>query len=214
MSSFNMIIGIVPRDYAELLTNAAVEAGAQGGTISRGKGTASNNFLQILGFGDSNKDIVYVLAAESKTKKIMNSMIQVSSEKKQPFGIIFSTRVSKFIKAGSVTGKENDMADTTHQLITIIVNKGYADDAMAAARNAGATGGTILSARGTAKPGDEKFFGMDIVPEKDMILILAENAKVHGIIEAVQSLECLKKPGIGIAFSNPAENFTILGKQK
>ena len=106
------------------------------------------------------------------------------------------------------------MADTTHQLITIIVNKGYADDAMAAARNAGATGGTILSARGTAKPGDEKFFGMDIVPEKDMILILAENAKVQGIIEAVQSLECLKKPGIGIAFSNPAENFTILGKQK
>ena len=214
MSSFNMIIGIVPRDYAELLTNAAVEAGAQGGTISRGKGTASNNFLQILGFGDSNKDIVYVLAAESKTKKIMNSMIQASSEKKQPFGIIFSTRVSKFIKAGSVTGKEDDMADTTHQLITIIVNKGYADDAMAAARNAGATGGTILSARGTAKPGDEKFFGMDIVPEKDMILILAENAKVQGIIEAVQSLECLKKPGIGIAFSNPAENFTILGKQK
>lgn len=214
MSSFNMIIGIVPRDQAELLTKAAVEAGAQGGTISRGKGTAANNFLQILGFGDSNKDIVYVLASEAETKKIMNGMIQAAQEKKQPFGIIFSTKVSKFIKAGSVTGKEDDMADTTHQLITVIVNKGFADDAMAAARNAGATGGTILSARGTAKTGDEKFFGMDIVPEKDMLMILAENSKVQAILEAVQNLECLNKPGIGIAFTNPAENFTLLGKKK
>lgn len=214
MSSFNMIVGIVPRDEAELLTSAAVQAGAMGGTISRGKGTGANNFLQILGFADSNKDIVYVLVPEEQTPSIMNSMILAAAEKKQPFGIIFSTKVSQFIKAGSVTGKEDTMADTTHQLITIIVNKGFADDAMAAARNAGATGGTILSARGTAKSGDEKFFGMDIVPEKDMLMILAENSKVQGILDAVRNLECLSKPGIGIAFTNPAENFTLLGKKK
>lgn len=214
MSSFNMIFGIVPRDEAELLTNAALHAGAQGGTISRGKGTGANNFLQILGFGDSNKDIVYVLVPEEQTKTIMDAMIFAAAEKKQPFGIVFSTKVSQFMKAGLLTGKEDTMADTTHQLITIIVNKGFADDAMAAARNAGATGGTILSARGTAKSGDEKFFGMDIVPEKDMLLILAENSKVQDILDAVRNLECLSKPGIGIAFTNPAENFTLLGKKK
>lgn len=214
MSSFNMIFGIVPREQAELLTNAAVQAGAQGGTISRGKGTAASTFLQILGFGDSNKDIVYVLVPEAQTKTIMDAMILAAADKKQPFGIVFSTRVSQFIKAGSVTGKEDKMADTTHQLITIIVNKGFADDAMAAARAAGATGGTVLSARGTARAGDEKFFGMDIVPEKDMLMILAENSKVDAILEAVKSLDCLNKPGIGIAFTNPAENFTLLGKKK
>ena len=61
MSSFNMIIGIVPRGSAELLTHAAAEAGAGGGTISRGKGTAANSILQLLGFADSDKDLVYVL---------------------------------------------------------------------------------------------------------------------------------------------------------
>ena len=214
MSSFNMIIGIVPQDCGELLTHAAVDSGAQGGTISRGKGTAASTFLQILGFGDSNKDIVYILVPAESTKKIMDSMIQASADKKQPFGILFSTKVSQFVKSGKSTGKEDNMSETTHQLITLIVNKGYADDAMAAARDAGATGGTILTARGTARAGDEKFFGVEIVPEKDMVLILAENSKVKPIMDAVCALDCLSKPGSGIAFTNPAENFTLLGKKK
>lgn len=106
------------------------------------------------------------------------------------------------------------MHETTHQMITIIVNKGFADDAMAAARKAGAGGGTIMNARGTAKPGDETFFGMEIVPEKDMIMIVAENSKVQAILDAVRELPCLAQPGSGIAFACPAENFTVLGKKK
>lgn len=210
---YDMIMGIVPRDCGEILTHAAVDAGAHGGTISRGKGTSANTFLQILGIADSNKDIVYVLVPSENTKKIMNAMEESSSEKKQPFGILFSTKVSQFVKSGKATGKDENMTETTHQLITIIVNKGYAEDAMAAARNAGATGGTILSARGTARPGDDTFFGVEIVPEKDMLLVLVENAKANQIIDAVKELECLSKPGSGIVFSNPAENFTLLGKK-
>lgn len=102
--------------------------------------------------------------------------------------------------------------NTTHKLITIIVNRGFAEDAMDAARKAGAGGGTIINARGTAKEGDAKFFGMEIIPEKDMIFVLAENEKADAILEAVRTLPCLSKPGSGIAFASPAENFTLLGK--
>ena len=147
-------------------------------------------------------------------KPIMDAMILASSEKKQPFGIIFTLGVNSFLKAGTITGKDDTNMETTHQLITVIVNKGFADDAMAAARKAGAGGGTIMNARGTARPGEETFFGMEIVPEKDMILILAENAKVQPILDAIKALPCLEKPGTGIAFACPAENFTVLGKKK
>ena len=191
-----------------------MEAGAGGGTISRGKGTAANSFLQILGLADSDKDLIYVLASSEKMKPIMDAMILASSEKKQPFGIIFTLGVNSFLKAGTITGKDDTNMETTHQLITVIVNKGFADDAMAAARKAGAGGGTIMNARGTARPGEETFFGMEIVPEKDMILILAENAKVQPILDAIKALPCLEKPGTGIAFACPAENFTVLGKKK
>ncbi|MBQ5470404.1 MAG: P-II family nitrogen regulator [Treponema sp.] len=215
MSSYQLIIGIVPRNYAELLTNAANQAGARGASITRGRGTAANTFLQILGFGDSAKDLVYVVAPEDQVQVLSDAMINASLEKKQPFGVLFSVPVTDFIKTGINEQEESKMNEsTTHKLITVIVNKGYADDAMDAARKAGATGGTILSARGTAKPGDEKFFGLEIVPEKDMILIVAENQKANDIISAIQNLPCLANPGSGIAFASPAQNFTLLGKSK
>ncbi len=214
MSPYNMIIAIVPRGSAELITHAAVDAGAGGGTVSRGKGTAATSILQILGFADSDKDLVYILTAADKTEPVLNAMKDAASDKKQPFGIIFTVGVNSFIKAGTVSGRNENMTETTHQLITIIVNKGFADDAMAAARKAGAGGGTIMNARGTARPGDETFFGMEIVPEKDMIVIVAENSKVQPILDAIKELPCLAKPGSGIAFASPAENFTLLGKKK
>lgn len=215
MNSYQLIVGIVPRNYGELLTHAATNAGARGASISMGRGTEANTLLQILGFGDSAKDLVYVVSPSNQTKVLCDAMYEASLEKKQPFGILFTLPVTDFIRTGKTENQEYNMNEsTTHKLITVIVNKGYADDAMDAARKAGATGGTILNARGTAKPGDEKFFGMEIVPEKDMILIVAENSKADQIINAIQELPCLATPGSGIAFASPAQNFTLLGKSK
>lgn len=218
MAFFDLIMSIVPRNSGELLTHAAAKADAGGGTVAMGRGTASNSFLQMLGFGDAAKDIVYILTDSSRTQTIKNALVDACLEKKRPFGILFSTKVSHFIKTGSVSGdakEENVMAEkSTHKLITIIVNRGFAEDAMDAARKAGAGGGTIINARGTAKEGDEKFFGMEIIPEKDMVLILSENEKADAILDAVRTLPCLAKPGSGIAFACPAENFTLLGKER
>ena len=101
----------------------------------------------------------------------------------------------------------------TYQVINVIVNKGYAEDAMAAARKAGASGGTIIGARGTAKEDDEQFFGMKIVPEKEMLIILVPEDKKNAIMEAVTALPCFSEPGSGIVFCNKANNFTLLGKK-
>ena len=99
-----------------------------------------------------------------------------------------------------------------YEAINIIVNKGYAEDAMAAARKAGAGGGTIIGARGTAKEGDATFFGVEIVPEKEMLMILVPHDKKDDVVQAVSSLACFEKAGSGIIFSNHAESFSLLGK--
>ena len=98
------------------------------------------------------------------------------------------------------------------ELITVILNKGYADDAMAAARKAGAGGGTVINARGTAREDDAKFFGMHIVPEKEMLMIVVDEDKKDAVLEAVKSLDCLSVPGSGIAFSSSVNEFSLLGK--
>lgn len=101
-----------------------------------------------------------------------------------------------------------------NEMITVIVNKGYADDIMAAARRAGAGGGTVINARGTAKETDERFFGMHIVAEKEMLIMVVPAEKKDGVISAIRELKCLKEPGMGIAYSGQVEDFALLGKAK
>ena len=225
---YKLITCIVPHNSGELITNAAKQAGAGGGTIIMGRGTASNSVLQLLGLGDTSKDITMNIVDDSLAPQVCKSIEETCADKKSHFGVLFTINVSDFAKAGS-TEKTNGKADadkpTTseeksgdqnmekYEAINIIVNKGYAEDAMAAARKAGAGGGTIIGARGTAKEGDSTFFGVEIVPEKEMLMILVPQNKKEAVVNAVSSLSCFEKAGSGIIFCQNAHDFTLLGRK-
>ncbi len=104
--------------------------------------------------------------------------------------------------------------ESGYKLISVIVNSGYAEDVMAAARKAGASGGTIINARGTGTEDDVKFFGITLIPEKEMLLIIAEQDKVDDIYEKISEVPTLAEPGGGIFYSINVEKFVLLGKQK
>lgn len=217
--SFKLIVSIVPKDNGDFITTAARNAGSGGGTIIMGKGTAENSILQLLGLGDTSKDITYNLVDSEIEHTVRDAIVAACEEKKAHFGVLFTINVDEFIKAGdtnSSIGKKTDNGENTmanYQMINVIVNKGYAEDAMAAARRAGAGGGTIIGARGTAKEGDAAFFGMKIVPEKDMLMILVPTDKKDDIVNAIKNLPCFAEAGSGIIFCNEAQNFTLLGKK-
>ena len=212
-----LIISIVPHNSGEIITNAANLAGSRGGTILMGRGTAENSIIQLLGLGDKSKDIVYILVEEEICQNVLVK-IKESTQNKKNFGIVFTIDINNFLRSGSIKNLENEnlgveKRNESYEMIKGIVNKGYAEDAMAAARKAGAGGGTIINARGTAKEGDAKFFGIEIVPEKEMLLILVPKDKKDEIIKAISELPCLNKAGSGILFTNSANNFTVLGKK-
>ena len=217
---YKLIMCIVPHNSGELITNAAKQAGAGGGTILMGRGTASNSVLQLLGLGDTSKDITMNIVEQKLAAEVCTQIEQACSTKKEHFGVLFTIDVDAFIKAGSIgktakatEEKPGDDNMEKYEMINIIVNKGYAEDAMAAARKAGAGGGTIIGARGTAREGDSTFFGVEIVPEKEMLMILVPHDKRDAIVQAVSSLSCFEKAGSGIIFSNEAKGFKLLGKQ-
>lgn len=219
--SYKLLIGIVPHNSGELIADAAKSAGAGGGTIAMGRGTASNGVLQLLGLGDTSKDIVYIIIKNSIKQAVYEAIIK-ASEKKAHFGVMFTLDTPGFIRAGHLAesdvsekseGEETMKAENNYQMINVIINKGYAEDAMAAARKAGAGGGTIIGARGTAKEGDAAFFGMKIVPEKEMLMILVPAEKKSAIVEAITALPCFAEAGSGIIFCNEAQDFTVLGKK-
>ena len=217
MPMHKLIISIVPHNSGEIITNAAKLAGSRGGTILMGRGTAENSIIQLLGLGDKSKDIVYILVEEEICQNVLVK-IKESTQNKKNFGIVFTIDINNFLRSGSIKNLENEnlgveQMNDSYEMINVIVNKGYAEDAMAAARKAGAGGGTIINARGTAKEGDAKFFGIEIVPEKEMLLILVPKDNKDEIIKAISDLPCLNKAGSGILFTNSANNFTVLGKK-
>ena len=93
-----------------------------------------------------------------------------------------------------------------YEMIVCVVNSGFSDAVMSAAREYGARGGTVLSARGTANQESETFFGISIQPEKEVVLILVPAKIKDDILHAIYEKVGLATPGQGIAFTLPVEN--------
>jgi len=211
-----LIISIVPHDKGEKLTRASMENGCRGGTVLIGRGLAKSNLMAILGLGESTKDVILMIVEDSIKDVIFNTIKKATCKEKRNFGEIFITNVDSFFRSGNqqIIKEESQKGKYMNEMISVIVNKGYADDVMAAARSAGAGGGTVLNARGTARETDEQFFGMHIVPEKEMLIMIVPSEKKDDVIKAIQELKCLKEPGMGIVYSSTVEDFGLLGKKK
>ncbi len=98
------------------------------------------------------------------------------------------------------------MSQYNHEVIMCIVNAGYSDDVMEAAREFGAKGGTVVRARGTANIEAEKLAGIAIQPEKEIVMILVDTKIKDDIMHALYKAVGLKTPGQGIAFSVPVDD--------
>ena len=92
-----------------------------------------------------------------------------------------------------------------HEAIFCIVNAGFSDAVMDAAKEFGARGGTVIRARGTANAEAEKLFNIAIQPEKEIVMILVDQAIKNDILHALYRAVGLKTPGQGIAFSLPVD---------
>ncbi|HIR66570.1 MAG TPA: P-II family nitrogen regulator [Candidatus Coproplasma avicola] len=88
-----------------------------------------------------------------------------------------------------------------YEAVFCIVNDGFSDVVMDAAREAGARGGTVIHARGTANKEAEKFFKITIQPEKEIVMILVPADIKDDVLRAIYRNAGLKTEGQGIAFS-------------
>ena len=93
-----------------------------------------------------------------------------------------------------------------HEVIFCIVNAGFSEAVMDAAREVGARGGTVLHASGTANTEAEKLFGITIQPEKDVVMILVKSEIRDAVLHALYNSVGLKTEGKGIAFALPVQD--------
>ncbi len=87
------------------------------------------------------------------------------------------------------------------KVILALVNDEYQDDVIKSAKEAGATGVTILNARGEGVHKQKSFFGLNLEGQKDMLLFLVEDFNSDEIMDAIYKAGHFEEHRSGIAFS-------------
>ena len=105
------------------------------------------------------------------------------------------------------------MTTNNHEVIFAIVNSGFAEDVMAIAREQGARGGTILTARGVAKEDAAAFFGITLHSEKEILMMVVEKGVRDNILNAIYKEMGMAKAAQGIAFSLPVSDVAGLAQK-
>ena len=93
--------------------------------------------------------------------------------------------------------------ENSYEALFCIVNKGYTDLVMEAAKASGARGGTVISGRGTGNTDSEQFFGIPVTPEKEIVMIIVPKEIRDSVLSAVNKGAGMDTKGMGIAFSLP-----------
>lgn len=125
-----------------------------------------------------------------------------------PMSSIGGRRELAFLTADQnfTRGEESIMKGTDRELIVIIGNQGYNEMIMDAARDAGAYGGTVVHARGTGMERAEKFLGISLASEKDMIFIVTKTTQRDRIMQSVMLKAGMETPAKAIVFSLPVSD--------
>ncbi|MDR2069630.1 MAG: hypothetical protein LBP71_07165 [Spirochaetaceae bacterium] len=213
-----LAVFIIDWSKIQLITRIFEEEKVRFHFISKGTGTASSDILDLLGIGSSDKAVVLCLEQEIMAPVLMQEVRKKIGRQNPGVGIAFTIPLSgintpilrvfkeSIIKNEKITLEGGPMrGEIKNDLIVAIINQGYSDDFMTAAREAGAAGGTVLSARGLASSGPVKFFGISVQDEKEIVMVLTSREKKGPIMQAV-SLACgiTTKAG-GIVFSLPVD---------
>lgn len=93
-----------------------------------------------------------------------------------------------------------------YEMIMCIIDSGFSEAVMDAAKEVGARGGTVIHARGTANKEAEQFFNISIQPDKEIVMILVPAEIKDAVLHALYRSAGLKTEGHGIAFSLPVDD--------
>ncbi|SFE23751.1 P-II family nitrogen regulator [Peptostreptococcus sp. D1] len=213
-NEIELVCVIVNYGLSKKIEKLARQNGSKYTSCVIAKGTSSTGIMDLMGLSDTRKEIVYLIMESEKIDSFLNELDFKYKFYKANHGIAFAISVSNLIGChyNYYNGKSLE-GKNMNDLITAIVDKGKAEDVVAAASKGGAKGGTIINARGSASDSPcQKIFAVEIEPEKEIVIIISESDKTDSIVESINKEMNLEKPNSGILFVQPVKR--TLGIQK
>ena len=164
--------------------------------VSLGRGTASSERMDMLGMDDAQKGVGFSVMTKDKWKAVKRRLVHELRIDVPGTGIAFTVPLSA---VGGKTAlrlltrnmeftlgeEESVLKETRYELIVAVCEQGYSEKVMDAAKLGGAGGGTVIRAKGTGVQNTEKFMGISLATEKDVILIVSRSEKKAAIMASI-----------------------------
>lgn len=213
MSELYLMATISDRNQMRRFQALYKEYGIELLLVALGRGTAASEILDSFGLEASEKAILFTFVTGTEWKRIKNGL------QRQMRIDIPGTGVAFLIPLSSVGGKkqlsyliegrkfekgeESALKDTKYELLVVVANQGYIEPIMDAARQANAPGGTVIHAKGTGAEKAEKFLGVSLAAEKEMIFMVTKKQDKNAIMKAIMQQAGLDSKAKAIVFSLP-----------
>ncbi|MBE6674688.1 MAG: hypothetical protein E7596_06240 [Ruminococcaceae bacterium] len=211
-----MLLSIIARGKGAQYIRMLKEKGLYLNYQCVGSGTASSEMMDILGLGNSDKDIMLSFGTYNAIDALSGELGKQVGSNMGYGGIAmvispsaFSRITAEIIKRNSkdiVKGDGSNMhSEFDYSLILISVNRGYTDAVMQTAKRAGATGGTVIKARLAEAQEIEAYANTVLNDEKEIVTILAPNSIRNQILEDVNTEFGLKSEAQGTVLAVPVD---------
>ena len=209
-----MLVVIVEHNKASKVLHLADEKGVTASVAMLGRGTASRTIFDYLGLNDKKKAVLMLFGKTEEITDLADYLVEKLEMDKPNHGIAYiESAFNVFGTEDNANGSENiKRGENMYNAIYTIVEKGNADDVIEAAEKAGSRGGTVMHARGSGSEEARKVFNMLIEPEKEIVLIISEEAKTKDIVESIRKETGIEEQGKGIIFVTNVEQTYGLAK--
>ena len=181
--------------------------------ISLGHGTAGEMYMRMLALDGTEKMVCMTVVTGRKwmeVKKAMSVRLRIEAPGVGiayivPLSAVGGKRLLMLLTDGQgyERGEETALKGTEQELLVVVGNLGFNEQIMDAARKAGARGGTVIHARGTGREKEEKFLGISLASEKDIVLIVTPTEQKAEMIRTIMEEAGPKTAAGAVAFALP-----------
>ena len=189
------------------------------------EGTAPSEILDLLGLGAIEKSVTVCMLPAAQVKHILQDASEALAFHLPGRGVAFtipasgiSSRALALINNEHIAIEKNEdevsgmEIDIRHHLIIILANQGYSEAIAAAARQAGATGGTAWTVRKSGTHEVLTSVGVPMQDEKEIVSILATKENKLDILKALNEKFGITSKAQGFILSLPVDH--VIGVEK
>ena len=217
MGGLYCMITIVRRELGEQFMSFYKKNGMRTHMASLCNGTAQQKTLDYLGLEKTEKLMITSFVSDEARKKLSHDLVSKMHIDVPGNGIAMTVPMESVGGKSALDylagvqdvkkGDEKDMNTTPYTLIVAIAESGGTDLVMDAARSAGARGGTVVHAKGTANDKiKNSFFGVTVASEKEMVYIVSKRQDRDTIMKAIMEKAGANTEAKAVVFSLPVDS--------